>query len=259
MQEMTAGLLAVFVGVFAEQWAVESRIEVLQRKELADCPVTLGSNGRRAVLVCRTGLGRHRSRAVAEAVLREHNPSAMLSVRMAASVTEEIPAGDIVLCERNYTCIGAAVSPEPPPEADRRLLTLAEQAARAAGLRYTLGNTLSLWRESAGLEGHEAEMRLDEMAVVDAGGYVVAEVARERRAPFLAVRAALGPVADVAAETLKLTSERGHLRPGKIALHYLPRPRNAQAFLRLAFGVKKGTKRLSAFTGGFLREWDLEP
>ena len=259
MQEMTGGLLAFFVGVFAEQWAVEGRIDVLQRTELEGCPVTLGSIGRRAVLVCRTGLGRHRSRAVAQAVLREHTPSAVLSLRMAASVTEEMPVGDIVLCERNYTCIGAAVSPEPPPEADRRLLTLAEQAARAAGLRYTLGNTLSLWRESPGLEGHEAEMRLGEMAVVDAGGYVVAEVAREQGAPFLAVRAALGPVVDVAAETLKLASERGHLRPGKVALHYLPRPRNAQAFLRLAFGVKKATKGLSAFTAGFLREWSLEP
>ena len=259
MQEMTGGLLAIFVGVFAEQWAVEKRIDVLQRAELAGCPVSLGSIGRKPVLVCRTGLGRTRGRAAAEAVLSKHAPSAVLSARMAASVTEEICAGDIVLCERNYTCIGAAVSPEPAPEADRRLLTMAEQAARAAGLRYTLGNTLSLWRESPGLEGHEAEMRLDEMAVVDAGGYSVAEVAREQGPPFLAVRAALGPVADVAAESLKLTSERGHLRPGKVALHYLPRPRNAQAFLRLAFGVKKGTKRLSAFIAGFLREWSLEP
>ena len=259
MQEMTAGLLAVFVGVFAEQWAVESRIDVLQRTELAGCPVTLGSVGRRPVLVCRTGLGRNRGRAASEAVLREHTPSAVLSVRMAASVTEEIAAGDIVLCERNYTCIGAAVSPEPALEADRRLLTLAEQAARAASLRHTLGNVLTLWRDSPDLKGHESAMRLDKMAVVDAGGYVIAEVARETGVPFLAVRAALGPVVEVASETLRLASERGHLRPGKVMLHYLPRPQNAHAFIRLAFGVKKGTKSLSTFSGGFLREWNLGP
>jgi hypothetical protein len=102
-------------------------------------------------------------------------------------------------------------------------------------------------------------MRLDEMAVVDAQGYVVGEVAREAGVPFLAVRAALGPVADVAAEALRLTSERGRLRPGKAALHYLPRPQSARALARLAFGVKKGTKSLSTFTAGFIAEWSLEP
>ena len=259
MQEMTGGLLAIFVGVFAEQWAVESQIEVLQRAELAECPVTLGSIGRKPVLVCRTGLGYRRGRAAAEAVLRGHTPSAVLSVRMAASVTEKIPAGDIVLCEKTFSWLGDALSPEPAPEADRRLLTMAEQAARTASLRYTLGNALSLWRAAADLKGHESEMRLDEMAVVDAGGYIVAEAARETGVPCLAVRAALGPVVEVATETLMLASERGHLRPGKVALHYLPRPRNAHAFLRLSAGVKRATNRLSAFIGQFLREWSLEP
>ena len=259
MQEMTGGLLAIFVGVFAEQWAVESQIEVLQRAELAECPVTLGSIGRKPVLVCRTGLGYRRGRAAAEAVLRGHTPSAVVSARMAASVTEEICAGDIVLCERNYTCVRESVSPEPPPEADRRLLTLAEQAARAASLRYTLGNTLSLWRDSPSLKDLESAMRLDEMAVVDAGGHVVAEAARETKVPFLAVRAALGPVIEVASQTLRLASDRGHLRPGKVALHYLPRPGKVPGFVRLSAGVKKGTKSLSAFIGQFLREWSLEP
>ena len=48
---MTAGVLAIFVGVISEQWAVDSQIEVLQRTELAGCPVTLGSVGRKPVVV----------------------------------------------------------------------------------------------------------------------------------------------------------------------------------------------------------------
>src|SRR3989337_3275559 len=146
---MTAGVLAIFVGVISEQWAVESQIEVLQRTELAGCPVTLGSIGRKAVLVCRTGLGDRRGRAAVEAVLSEHAPSAVVSARMAASVPDEVRLGDLVLCEKSYLCVGDAVSPEPPPEADRRLLTLAEQAARGASLRYTLGDVLTLWRAVA--------------------------------------------------------------------------------------------------------------
>ncbi|MDO8612629.1 MAG: hypothetical protein Q7R32_07375 [Dehalococcoidia bacterium] len=256
---MTAGLLAIFVGLMAEQCAVESQVVVLQRTELAGCPVALGSVGRKPVLVCRTGLGRGRGRAAVEAVLSEHAPSAVVSARMAASVPEEIHLGDLVLCEKSYLCIGDAVSPEPPPEADRRLLTLAEQAARGASLRYTLGDVLTLWRAVADPQDRERVMKLGEMAVVDAGGYVVAEVARDKSVPFLAVRVSLGRVIDVGSEALSLAAERGHLRPGWAALHYLLRPRKAPAFVRLCVGVRKATRRLASFTGQFLREWSLEP
>jgi len=259
MQEITAGVLAIFVGLMAEQWAVESQIQVLQRTELAGCPVALGSVGRKPVLVCRTGLGRGRGRAAVEAVLSEHAPSAVVSARMATSVPEEIHPGDLVLCEKTYFWLGDAVSPEPPPEADRRLLTLAEQAARSASLHYTLGDVLTLWRAIADPQERERVMELGEMAVVDAGGYAVAEAARDKGVPFLAVRVSVGRAIDVASEALSLAAERGHLRPGRAALHYLPRPHNAPAFIRLSVGIRKATRRLASFVGGFLREWSLEP
>jgi len=255
---MTAGVLAIFVGLMAEQWAVESQIEVLQRTELAGCPVTLGSVGRKPVLVCRTGLGRGRGRAVVEAVLSQHAPSAVVSARMAASVPDTVHLGDLVLCEKSYLCVGDAVSPEPPPEADRRLLTLAEQAARGASLRYTLGDVLTLWRAVAGPLDRERVVKLGDMAVVDAGGYAVAEAAREEGVPFLAVRVSLGRAIDVGSEAMSLVAERGHMRPGRVALHYLPRPHRAPAFIRLSVGVRKAMRRLARFTGQFLREWSLE-
>jgi len=255
---MTAGVLAIFVGLMAEQWAVESQVEVLQRTELAGCPVTLGSVGRKPVLVCRTGLGDRRGRAAAEAVLSEHTPSAVVSARMAASVPDEVRLGDLVLCQKAYSWLGDALSPEPPPEADRRLLTLAEQAARSVSLRYTLGDVLTLWRTAADPLSRERAMKLGEMTVVDAGGYVVAEAVRDEGVPFLAVRVSLGRVIDVGSEALSLAAERGHLRPGWAALHYLLRPRKAPAFVRLCVGVRKATRRLASFTGQFLREWSLE-
>ncbi|MDP2673462.1 MAG: hypothetical protein Q8Q00_00975 [Dehalococcoidia bacterium] len=256
---MTVGVLAIFVGLMAEQWAVESQVEVLQRTELAGCPVTLGSVGRKPVVVCRTGLGDRRGRAAVQAVLSEHAPSAVVSARMAASVPDEVRLGDLVLCEKTYSWLGDALSPERPPEADRRLLTLAEQAARGASMRYTLGDVMTYWRDSPRPADRERVMKLGGMAVVDAGGYAVAEAARDERVPFVAVRVALGRVIDVGSEALSLAAERGYLRPARVALYYLPRPHRVPAFVRLAVGVRKATRRLASFTGGFLREWDLEP
>ena len=256
---MTAGVLAIFVGLMAEQWAVDSQIEVLQRTELAGCPVTLGSVGRKPVVICRTGLGQERGRAAAEAVLRDHSPSAVVSARMASSVPDEVRLGDLVLCEKTYSWLGDALSPEPAPEADRRLLTLAEQAARGASMRYTLGDVLTLWGTAAGPRDREGAMKLHEMSVLDPGGDTVAEAARDEGVPFVAVRVALGRVIDVGAEALTLAAERGHLRPGRAALHYLLRPRKAPALVRLCVGVRKATRGLARFTGQFLREWSLEP
>src|SRR3972149_6368016 len=200
---MTVGVLAIFVGLMAGQWAVESQVE---------------------------------------------------GPRRAASVPDEVRLGDFVLCEKTYSWLGDALSPEPPPEADRRLLTMAEQAARGASLRYTLGDVLTLGRAGADPPSRERGMKLGEMAVVDAGGYVVAEAVRDRGVPFLAVRVSLGRVVDVASEALSLAAGRGHLRPGRAALHYLPRPHKAPAFIRLAVGIRKATRRLASFTGPVLRE-----
>jgi hypothetical protein len=126
-------------------------------------------------------------------------------------------------------------------------------------LRYTLGDVLTYWRDSPCPADRERVMKLGEMSVVDAGGYVVAEAAGEKGVAFLAVRVALGRVIDVGSEALSLAAERGYLRPARVALYYPSRPHRVPAFVRLAVGVRKATRRLASFTGQFLREWSLEP
>jgi hypothetical protein len=126
-------------------------------------------------------------------------------------------------------------------------------------MRYTLGDVLTYWRDSPGPADREREELLREMTVVDAGGYVVAEAAREKGLPFLAVRVALGRVMDVGPEAMSLVADRGYMRPGRVALHYLLRPGKVPGFVRLSARVKRATNRLSAFIGQFLREWSLEP
>jgi hypothetical protein len=54
-------------------------------------------------------------------------------------------------------------------------------------------------------------------------------------------------------------AERGSLRPGRTALHYLRRPGKIVPFLGLAAGVRRGSQQLSAFMRECLYEWSLEP
>lgn len=250
-------MLALFVGILIEQMAVESPMEVLERRDLGGYPLSLGSYRQKAVVVCRTGLGGDRGTGAAKAVLSAYNPAAVVSARMAASVPDDVSIGDLVLCEKVCLCRGYGLPVESPSEADRRLLALAEQAARDAQLKYMLSNALT----AATLTAEPLNRRLlpSGYCVVDTEGHWLAEAARARGIPFLAVRVALGRSFDPVPDSLNLIAERGVIRPWRAIAHYLRRPAKAPAFIRLAVSVRRASRKLSAFIEQFLREWSLEP
>ena len=252
-------MLAIFVGILAEQMALERRFEVLERRDLEGYPVTLGSFRQKPIVVCRTGLGERRGEAAAEAVFSAYNPTAVVSARMASSVPHSVRIGDLVLCEKVYLCHGYEPPVEPPAEADQRLLALGQQAAREAGLRYTLSSAFTAATLSTEPLDWERVPRGYSVAVVDTEGHSLAQAAAARKIPFLAVRVALGGACDRVPDSLNLLADRGVIRPWRAIAHHLRRPGKAPAFLQLALSGLRASRRLSTFTEGFLREWSLEP
>ena len=252
-------MLVVFVGILAEQLAAQSRLDVLEHRELDGFPLVVGSYGRKPVLVCRTGLGRERGQRAAETVFSAYNPSAVLSLRLAGSVPEQARPGDLVLCQRTYLCRKGEPPAVPSAEADRRLLALAQQAARGAGLGYTLGDALTAASPTAAPVVQHLLRSRQPVAVADTEGYWLLEAAGQRGIPFLAVRGALGRSFDRAPEILGLTAERGVLNPRRVAAHLLRRPGKLAGVVQLTLGVRAATRAISRFMKEFLREWSMEP
>ncbi len=252
-------MLAVFVGILIEQWAVQRCLDVLEGRELGDYPVVMGSYGGKPVLLCRTGLGRARGAEAVQAVLQAYAPTAFVSLRMAGSVREDLRVGDLVLCERSYLCRDGEAPARPLFEADRRLMALAQQATRGAGLRYMLRDGLTLAPVKARPLDRQAALSKYTAAVVDTEGYWLVEAARARGIPFLAVRSALGRSLDRVPEILDLTAERGVLSPGRIGLHVLRRPARLPGLMLLSLSVRTAARRLGAFMAAFLHEWSMEP
>ena len=252
-------MLAVFVGILIEQWAVQRCLDVLDVRGLRDYPVVMGSYGGKPVLLCRTGLGRARGAEAAQAVLQAYAPTAFVSLRMADSVRGDLRVDDLVLCERNYLCRDGEAPERPPFEADRRLLALAEQATRGAGLRYVLSDGLTVAPAKGRSLDRQAVLSKYTAAVVDTEGYWLVEAARARGIPFLAVRSAVGRSLDRVPEILDLTAQRGVLSPGRTGLHLLRRPARLPALMRLGFSARRAARRLGAFMAAFLREWSMEP
>jgi nucleoside phosphorylase len=254
-----ASMLAVFVSILAEQMAVERHVDALERRDVDGFPLTVSSFADSAVIVCRTGMAEERGAGAADVVLNEFAPSAVLSARMACSLREGARVGDLVLCGKSYLRTDDGPVSEPPAEADQRLLTLAQQAARAADLPYTISNTLTTGSQASpgndrALIGHDLDI-----TVFDANGHFLAEAARERGIPFLSVRVAMGSAFEAPPDRLGLTAERGVLRPRGVLAYCLRRPTRFPGIMRLFVHVRRGHNRLSAFMREFLREWSLEP
>lgn len=252
-------MLAFFVGVLAEQRMVERGLEVLERREVGGYPVTLGSRDQKAVLVCRTGLAPGRSEGAARTVFSYYSPAAVVSARMATSVLDDVRPGDLVFCLKTHVCRGEVKDEASGAEADHRLLTLAEQAARRAGLRYSLGEGLTVDIPLAEPLDRERLLRRFPVSVVDTEGTGLAGAARERGLPFLSVRLALGRAFDPVPDSLELAGRRGALSPARTLVYCLRRPARAPALMRLAASVRRAALTLAAFTREFLREWSLEP
>lgn len=254
-----SAMLAVFVSILAEQMAVERRLEILDRRTVSGYPLTVGSHGDNAVVVCRTGTTEERSYGAAAAVLEEFSLGGVLSARLACSIGDTTRVGDLVICDKSYVRRGDSPVSEPPEEADQRLLALGEQAARSAKLRYTMGSSLTADFRHLRFRDHEPVGRDLDVTVVDGNGHFLAEAAREREIPFLSVRVAMGRSIEGPPTSLGITAERGVLRPGGVLAYCLRRPTRIAGFVRLANNVRRGHRRLAAFAREFLREWSLEP
>ncbi len=252
-------MLAIFVGILAEQRAIERRIDVLEHGEIDGFPLAMGSYGDKAVLVCRTGLGEERAVRATQAVVGAYSLTAIVSVRMVGSVPDDLRVGDLVLCRQTYLWREPGPDLEKSSECDRRLLALAEQAAGAAGLRYTIAKALTVAPLKPQPLDREALRESPSLAVVDTEGFWLAEAARERDIPFLSVRAALARSFDRIPQSLTMIAERGYLQPWRTAVQTARRPASLAPLVQLAVSVRTSARAISRFMKEFLREWSLEP
>jgi len=250
-------VLAIFVGIWAEQLAVEKRIEVLERPDAGAGRLALGSYREKPLVLCRTGMGEERAQAALSAVFERYAPTAVVSARLAGAVQDEIRLGQLVFCRRTYLCRRGAPPVIPEKEGDRRLLDLAELAARNRGLPYVVSEGLTGAPPTAEPVDRPAVLAKFPVAVVDTEGYWLEQAAAQRGVPFLSVRASLGRAFDRAPYSLEL-GEKGALDPRKVIACLLRRPGRVRGFVGLALSMRVAAKGLSRFMGGFLHEWSLE-
>lgn len=252
-------MLAIIVGIRAEQMAIGRRLDILERKIVDTYPVALGSYADEPVLLCRTGMGEARVQRMEAAVLGAYPPTAMVSARVASSVPDDLQIGDLVLCRKTHLWRDMGPLVRASQESDARLLTLGEQAARAAGINYVVKSALTVAPLRPVPLDRNALSGSATLGVVDTEGYWLAEIAFARQIPFLSVRAALGRAYDRMPQSLTMAAESGYLHPGRALVQTMKRPDKLPDLIQLTAAIRKAARSLSSFMREFLREWSAEP
>ena len=169
--------------------------------------------------------------------------------------------GDLVVA-RTLIPAGRAPGGEPKPRlsealsADRALTDEALRVLSAAELRHHAGACVTA---SEIVSCPDAKRRLGANAnalAVDMESYWIGMACRERKAPFLAVRAIVDtaerPLPDFIAQPA-LDAGAGNMR--RLALPIMSRPWSLPALIRLGRAASEARRSLSVFAQGFLRAW----
>ena len=218
------------------------------------------AGGGKATLII-SGVGRVRAEMATRAVLDERGPSAVLSLGFAGGLVAGQRAGDLVVAQ---VLIPARIasSGEPKPRlgetlhSDRALTDKALNVLAAADLRHRVGACVTASRIVSRPDS-KTRLGLDAHALaVDMESFWAGLVCRERKAPFLAVRAIVDtverPLPDFLAASAPDAGSGNRWRRG---LPFMLRPWSLPALIRLGGAASKARNSLAAFTSGFLRAW----
>lgn len=213
------------------------------RKYLADDLVFRGGfyyDARIAFAQC--GMGCRPARKATQALLDAHAPKWVLSVGFSGALISELRVGDVV--------VGNSLMNESGDEL-RLDLKMADDPKR--GLR--VGRLLTVDRIVRTIDEKRALAERHQALAVDMESYVVAELCREAKVRFMAVRVISDDLsADLPPEILTMVGPTGAVRLGAALGALWKRPGSVKEMWRLRDQGNLAAERLASFLGGVITQ-----
>ena len=210
-------------------------------------PAYVGLYQRRAVILARTGMGRQRAGASAEAVLARYKVAGVISIGFSGALDGRLEVGDLVLASELIGVTdpgGQEIEPTIYP-ADQGLLRTATEALRATPLRMVLGPTVtapSILATPAGKQGLGWQTGA---VAVDMESYWVARVVSEQGLPFLALRVISDAQEDLLPPFDQILDADGNPRARRLATHLIREPGSLVALVKLARNAGRARRALT--------------
>ncbi|NOX54644.1 MAG: 5'-methylthioadenosine nucleosidase [Planctomycetes bacterium] len=201
-----------------------------------------GFFGDARVVIVESGMGFARARDATLAMLDAHTPTWVLACGFAGALQPEMKVGDIVIARRIIDTHGQAFEVQLKMDADP-----------ARGLHVgTLLTADHLIRTVA--EKKQLAERYGAIAA-DVESLAVAQVCRDRKKPFMAVRAISDDMsADLPPEVLTVVGDTGVMRFGAAVGAVWKRPGSVRDILRLRESAHRAADRLAKFLEGVVTQ-----
>jgi adenosylhomocysteine nucleosidase len=211
----------------------------------------VGSLPGRGIAVFESGMGRSRAARAAELLIAGHRPAWVISTGFAGGLSPELRRGDILMADSVAEPGGGRLS------IDLRV----SRGALAASPGVHVGRLLTVDRIVTRADEKRALGQTHQALAVDMETWAVAEVCRQQKVRFLAVRVISDPVDE------ELPSDLGRLlRPtttaGKIgaaAGTLWRRPSSVKDMLRLKQHALEASDRLARFLVSTIAQLPIEP
>ena len=201
----------------------------------------------RPVLLARTGMGRQRAEASAEAVLARYQATVVISIGFSGALEGRLEVGDLVLASELIGSTGLDGNEIEPTiyQADQGLLRAVTEALRATPLRVVLGPTVTVPGIIATPAGKRSLGGQTGAVAVDMESYWVARAASDRGLPFLALRAISDAQQDLLPPFHQILDEDDHPRARRLATYLIREPGSVVALVRLARDASRARRALT--------------
>lgn len=254
---MESVYLAVMTAMEPEASLVRKRLRKRQREGSEVGQLWRGQIGGHRVALMRCGMGEERAAAALQWMVKHHSLWGILSVGFAGGLQPDVVTGDVVLADQIETWpqptrpAGAGVTPSP------RLASLADTAARRAGLPRRQGLLLSHKLLVPSAVDKRILGRQSGALAVDMESYGIGELAAAYHLPFMSLRAILDPYdTDLSLPLDGLTTPDGGLRPSGALKAVMRQPGLGRSFLALWRQSRLTQRRLAVWLDHFFAMLD---
>lgn len=194
------------------------------------------------------GVGAARAQRATHALIDAHAPRWLLSIGYSGGLTDQLQIGDIVVANRIVPADAAAPADDAGLKIDLKMPS-DESKGLYVGRIATAGHIVRTVAEK-----REIAERTGAIAV-DLESLAVAEVCRERKVRFMAVRGISDDCsADLPAEVLTVLGGTGSIRAGAIVGALWNRPSSYKDLWRLRENATVAAERLSLFLVSMLKQ-----
>ena len=208
-----------------------------------------GLHGRRVVAI-EAGVGRKAAERGAHALIAGHKPQWVISAGFAGGLDERLQMGDIVLADRVADLAGRELEIEVNVDA----------ATQAANPRLHVGRLITVDHVIHDAKEKEQLGRERQAIAVDMESMAVAEVCRQEKVPFMAVRVISDPVSRNLPRDIdylvKRQSTAGRL--GAATRAVLHRPSSVKDMWQLREDALRASGKLGSFLAGVIQQLNAE-